>query len=66
MSELKPCPFCGGAVIMMYEADGTPAGVFCKKCGTYTRFLYITKVTGYTFGYTQEKIVEQWNRRVTE
>ena len=63
--ELKPCPFCGGVVKMMHEADGTPSGVFCK-CGAYTRFLHITKATGYTFGYIQEKIAEKWNRRVTE
>ena len=65
MSELKPCPFCGGAVRMMYEADGTPRGVFCRCCGAYTQFLYL-KATGYKCGYIQEKIAEQWNRRVTE
>lgn len=62
MIELKPCPFCGGNVRMMHDADGTPNGIHCK-CGAYTRFLFMPKIIGETFGDVQDRIIERWNSR---
>ena len=56
MSELKPCPFCGGeAKIRDFSTpDLDPEiDVFCTNCG------------GQTFVYeTVGEAIEAWNRRV--
>ena len=56
MSELKPCPFCGGEA----EAYVSPAKdgwnyVFCKKCQT--------SVDNYD---TAAEAIEAWNRRAND
>ena len=63
MTELKPCPFCGGKPKIIYDASGAPSGVHCL-CGAYVRFLFMPKVVGETFGETQKRIEERWNRRM--
>ena len=64
-NKLKPCPFCGGTVRIMHDPDGTPNGVHCK-CGAFTRFVFMPKVVGETFGDVQERIALRWNRRAEE
>ena len=65
MTELKPCPFCGG--------EATP--VYCNKGGVYTsNILYSTKrgtikckKCGIKLPHNYAKIsraIEVWNRRV--
>lgn len=58
MSELKPCPFCGGKA----DAQNTYAiGVweaFCTVCGAHT---------GYPAGgCTEAEAIEAWNRRAND
>lgn len=36
MSELKPCPHCGGAPELHSNSDKTLWGVFCPTCGAQT------------------------------
>ena len=52
MSELKPCPFCGGeALIDIYGAEGTYK-VICDDCGS----------TGGT-RYEEAEAIKAWNSR---
>jgi len=56
MSELKPCPFCGGEAYMIthrfYQLSNT-YGVECLDCHAQTYQLYAT----------EQKAQEAWNRR---
>lgn len=65
MIKLKPCPFCGSKAKVIHDPYGTPSGVHCK-CGALVKFLFMPKVVRETFGETQDKIVEKWNRRAGE
>ena len=53
MSELKPCPFCGGEAIL--ESNklryGTIHSAYCQKCGA--------EITG----FSEHEAVAAWNRR---
>ena len=53
MSELKPCPFCGGEASIAKGHDGELLPwVMCRECGAET----------YCFDSVAEAI-EAWNRR---
>lgn len=54
MTELKPCPFCGGEAAERYECLN---GVFvqCNKCGVSTHVFS-----------SQDDAIGTWNRRVGE
>lgn len=53
MAELKPCPFCGGMVVISWNFRYEVYEVNCRKCnGTYTHW----------FGCLDEES-EAWNRR---
>ena len=58
MSELKPCPFCGGEAKISAENFGAKYFVRCiniKNC----------LVRPFTISYsTEEEAVNAWNRRV--
>lgn len=63
MKELKPCPFCGDKVNIIHDIAGVPTGVHCK-CGAFVRFSStMPKRAHETFGETQDRIAERWNRR---
>ena len=54
MTELKPCPFCGGEAHVVETIHGkTLPWVRCKDCGMETPMLD-----------TEEEAIEAWNRRV--
>lgn len=59
MSELKPCPFCGGKAQRMAWHDDNPFGkpyfIECKKCECMT-----------TLYETLNQAKEAWNRRATD
>ena len=56
MSELKPCPFCGGRGEMIeHSFHNLPSsfGVVCKRCRSQSSQWYDTK----------EEAADGWNRR---
>ena len=54
MDELKPCPFCGGKVVVSKIYSVNEYQIICIECG----------VTVHPFCATNEKIAsEAWNRR---
>ena len=54
MTELKPCPFCGGDILTVWwESD--MCRIRCKNCNTKGPW----KVT-------EEKAIEAWNRRTED
>lgn len=59
MTELKPCPFCGGKVELRPKMDKDDETYFilCTQC-----FMWFEK-----FAYrarSEKAIIEEWNRRV--
>ena len=77
MTELKPCPFCGGKAefhISSYDGNNSTRkwwfDVRCKKCFSRLPNVYRIDVLFSTSGdikiLTDErnKAVEKWNRRV--
>ena len=61
MSELKPCPFCGGeGVITDEDCYGFTYNdwmVYCENCQTYVGFGLQCE--------TPEEAAEAWNRRTS-
>ena len=58
MSELKPCPFCGGEAkldVHKFGALGDTFGIRCSECQAQTRGFY----------NTANEAAEAWNRRTT-
>lgn len=59
MSELKPCPFCGGeATVFIKDWDNRADEykIVCMKCGVQQE----------EFRHEKAKAIEAWNRRVTD
>jgi Lar family restriction alleviation protein len=55
MSELKPCPFCGGEMFtenVWQNADGVYWQVQCPYCGAMT-----------DWDYGMDRAIKAWNRR---
>ena len=55
--KLKPCPFCGGEVIVVYQSFGGIYMIVCNKCG----MLLSNKAKD-----TRKHLIEAWNRRESE
>lgn len=66
MSELKPCPFCGGEAKITHDTRDMITDEYrvkCLICGTILRH----RVTEYWVDSvfdTKEQAIEAWNRRV--
>ena len=60
MSELKPCPFCGGKAHIEFDYNGViespekiwAYSVICERCATSSGLCC-----------SKEKAIEAWNRR---
>lgn len=76
-NELKPCPFCGGTVTIVWDGEVdsskdwweiTGKGSRCTcKCGISMRskiFTYGRK--GYKGEREKEELIKTWNRRVKD
>jgi len=61
MTELKPCPFCGGDVELRDKTDGRDETyvIYCNKCHmNFEKFVW--------GGYGKSTVMKEWNRRVKE
>ena len=56
MSELKPCPFCGGKVRLSTASRGASFAVWCGNCGGTNGGEYLS----------EESAIKHWNRRPLE
>lgn len=54
MTDLKPCPFCGGEVEIVGINNGNPFTVWCENCG-------LEFGTGKEYYLCQ--VIDAWNRR---
>ena len=66
MIELKPCPFCGGAVKFNHALTGEPSNVWCSHCHSLTTFSRIKTNRTRPFGEIADEIAQAWNRRDAE
>lgn len=57
MTNLKPCPFCGGKARLVYLEP--VSCVVCRKCGAVSAMAR----DSYEVGDGKEEAVEAWNRR---
>ena len=55
MTELKPCPFCGGKAKIMKM--GYPHWIYCLDCGARVHGRVIGEKEG------EEASIKAWNRR---
>lgn len=61
MSELKPCPFCGGEAKLENESPARVSFVKCKDCGART---YKYRIA---FDHaSDERAIKAWNMRAEE
>ncbi len=63
MSDLKPCPHCGGKVKFNHNAELIPDGIFCPNCHMMVRFTTIHANRGDKFEVIMDELAEAWNRR---
>ena len=63
MSELKPCPFCGGKAEIEHNEILTLmfSYVVCRNCGAKTGEYRVNSTYS-----SDEKAIEAWNRRAGE
>lgn len=60
MTEIRPCPFCGGKgkIIHTIKELGGTSTITCEMCGAKTEDYIIS------FKYSSdEKAIKAWNRR---
>ena len=63
MSELKPCPFCGGKAYLFADNG---IRVFCAKCGASSKVLCDMRTEVGVAGNATKSVIEAWNRRVSD
>jgi len=62
--ELKPCPFCGGKVDFMYDAEFLPSGIHCIKCHMLAGFYRVKPPKPHEpYERVLNEFAEAWNRR---
>lgn len=64
MTELKPCPFCGGKVEFNFNIELEPDGVRCARCKYILRYPSIrVKKSTEPFSVVMDKMADKWNTR---
>lgn len=58
MTELKPCPFCGGKAKIMKM--GYPHWIYCLDCGARVHGRVVGEKEG------EEASIKAWNRRTKD
>lgn len=58
--ELKPCPFCGGENVAVYDDRG-PHFAMCEEC--HCAGPYVWRVNDEDDGAVERRAVDAWNRR---
>lgn len=73
MTELKPCPFCGGIVIYETYSQEYTFGtknpvIFCNSCKAIFAVEDDSPYINYEedFRYRKKKTAEAWNRRAND
>lgn len=56
--ELKPCPLCGGPVLIHRRTDGQVDGIVCDEC-----LLTLEAVDVCLEWHTLDELVRRWNTR---
>ena len=62
--ELRLCPFCNGKAIFVRDPEDMAeiTGIYCLACKAYVKW-NIRPEKKETFGETQSRWAEKWNRR---
>ena len=63
MTDLEPCPLCGGEVRFNFNLALEPDGITCMECRYVLRFTRISHRGKDTFEVTMQRLAEAWNRR---
>jgi len=72
MTEIKPCPFCGGTTVecLQYDEDGDYAAIFCRKKECHASGPPVDAIHGEDEDDDEEmsynKALEAWNLRSLE
>lgn len=60
MTELRPCPFCGGKVKLVTDLTQTKDPVYCFECEDCGVLVYMDDLND------KDKSIKAWNNRVSE
>ena len=66
MEQLKPCPFCGSTNVKIFAWSDGGICVKCLDCYCQTQASNDMCISDAKRQSAFEKIVEAWNRRVTD
>ena len=63
MTELKPCPFCGGEAYIEEESDSFSTVQYVARCKNCLVDVRIDADMTKSFEYNRQKAIEKWNNR---
>jgi len=61
MERIKNCPFCGGSAELRHLYKWQAVCIYCTDCGARTPDIAVD--ASYC---ANDKVIEMWNRRVTD
>ena len=63
MTELKPCPFCGGEAYIKEESDSFSFIQYVARCKNCLVEVRVDTDMTKSFEYNRQKVIEKWNNR---